>query len=138
MANSRSRAEQKHLGAESRSLSKLIRQITPPARNVCAPGLEIPRVSDNITTSEPQHNEVDITTNHSLQKYEEDKNEHQKHKHKIGIDPELLRWLSEEPTRLAKAREDMARWTRYMEFYQWHATSPFPKTLIKSHFSWQQ
>ena len=45
---------------------------------------------------------------------DDDKIEHQKWKNKVGINPDLLRWLWEDPKRLPKAREDMARWTQYM------------------------
>ena len=40
--------------------------------------------------------------------------EHCKQKHKVGINQKLLQWLWEDPTRLPKAREDMARWTRFL------------------------
>ena len=40
--------------------------------------------------------------------------EHRKQKHRVRIDSKLLRWLWEDPTRLPKARDDMARWTGYM------------------------
>ena len=45
---------------------------------------------------------------------DDDEIEHRKQKHKVGINPDLLRWLWEDPTRLPKAREDMARWTRFL------------------------
>ena len=33
----------------------------------------------------------------------------------LASTPELIWWISEDPTRLAKACKDMARWTRYMK-----------------------
>ena len=44
---------------------------------------------------------------------DDDEIEHRKQKHEFGINPKLLRWLWEDPTRLPKAREDMARWKRF-------------------------
>ena len=49
------------------------------------------------------------------QTFDDDENEHRKRRrHQLDLDPKLLRWLGRDPTRFPKAREDMARWTRYM------------------------
>ena len=79
------------------------------------PGVEISKGNGDTIANRSQLNEDKTTTHHDLQKYEEDENEHRKRRHEFGINPKLIRWISEDPTRLAKAREDMARWTRYMK-----------------------
>ena len=61
-----------------------------------------------------QEDGKNIIPSNAPQKFDNDENEHRKRRHKFGIKPELLRWLWEDPTRLPKAREDMARWTKYM------------------------
>ena len=61
------------------------------------PGAEVPQGNDDIVDNGSRQNEDNTTTNNDLQKYRVDANEHPKRKHKFGIDPELIRWLSEDP-----------------------------------------
>ena len=58
--------------------------------------------------------EKSIIPNGVTRTVNDDDIEHRKQKHRVGINPDLLRWLWEDPTRLPKAREDMARWTQYL------------------------
>ena len=72
--------------------------------------------SDYVYVAAPmaqQDREGKIPSN-TPQTFDNDENEHRKRRHQFGIDPDLLRWLREDPARLPKAREDMARWTKYM------------------------
>ena len=54
------------------------------------------------------------TPNDNLRALDNDANEHRKRKHQFNIDPNLMRWFHEDPTRLPKARKDMAKWTEYI------------------------
>ena len=56
-------------------------------------------------------------TGDAPQGFDSGENDHRKCRHKFGhgIKPRLLKWLLEDPTRLPKAREHMARWTKYMK-----------------------
>ena len=72
------------------------------------------RIGVDIATNTIQQDEKSIVPSDALQKFDNDENEQRKRRHKFGINPELLRWLWEYPTRIPKAREDMARWTKYM------------------------
>ena len=56
-------------------------------------------------TSQAMPHKHSMTTKMSIEK---------RRRHQLDIDPKLLRWLGRDPTRFPKAREDMARWTRYM------------------------
>ena len=60
-----------------------------------------------------KYDERSIVPSDTTQTVDNDGIEHPKQKHRVRINPEL-RWLWEDPTRLPKARENMARWTRYM------------------------
>lgn len=54
-----------------------------------------------------------VLTHHGIYGHKDD-NEHRKCRHGFHLDPELVRWISENPTRLTNARRDMEKWAKYM------------------------
>ena len=62
----------------------------------------------------PNYNERSLIPNGIIQAVDVKEAEHRKQQHKVGINPNLLRWLWEDPTRLPKARKDTARWAQFL------------------------
>ena len=62
----------------------------------------------------PNYNERSLIPNGIIQAVDVKEAEHPKQQHKVGINPNLLRWLWEDPTRLPKARKDTARWAQFL------------------------
>ena len=99
--------------------------ITPPldpetilSRNQYNKNVNEPNITTvataNDTTNIPNCNERSLVPTGIIQAVEDKEVEHRKQKHKVGINPKLLRWLWEDPTRLPKARKDMARWAQFL------------------------
>jgi hypothetical protein len=62
----------------------------------------------------PRIRQPEAVTYHGMHGHKDDSNKHRKRRHEFGLDHELVWWISENPTRLANARQDMVKWTRYM------------------------
>ena len=62
----------------------------------------------------PNYTERSLVPTGIIQAVDGKEAEHRKQKHKVGINPKLLRWLWEDPKRLPKARKDMARWAEFL------------------------
>ena len=63
---------------------------------------------------ETRNSKDGLTPDKVTQTVDEDNIEHRKRKHNVGTNQNLVRWLWEDPRRLAKAREDITRWSEYM------------------------
>ena len=64
--------------------------------------------------NETRNSRDNLIPNDITQTVDDDNIEHRKRKHNVGTDPNLVQWLWEDPKRLPKAREDIARWSDYM------------------------
>ena len=62
----------------------------------------------------PNYNERSLVPTGIIKAVDGKEAEYRKQKHKVGINPKLLRWLWEDPKRLPKARKDMARWAEFL------------------------
>ena len=54
------------------------------------------------------------TPDRVTQMVDEDNIEHRKRKHNVGTNRHLVQWLWEDPKRIPKVREDIAKWSKYM------------------------
>ena len=71
--------------------------------------------SDSVgLASEARRREGGPTPDRVTQTVDEDSIEHMKRKHNVGTNRHLVQWLWEDPKRIPKAREDIARWSKYM------------------------